>query len=92
MNMQFVIRNSPETSGQPLYFTGTDAVGILRANEAKFFDTEESAMSFIVANKMPAPRLYNWVVVPATWAAMGIPDPRVGSNGWMIGHPGYDLH
>lgn len=72
---------------QPLFWTGSDVVGILRAAEARVYSTREEAerdLSQIAVNKV---RFYGLTVVSRKNASHL---PTVGGHGWLVRHPGFD--
>lgn len=71
----------------PLFWTESGVVGILRADEASVFETREEAEKALSEIKPNLVRFYDLVVLPVQKASRL---PAVGGNGWMVRHPGYD--
>lgn len=71
-----------------LFWTGSEVVGILRANEAATFATRQEADAALAAIKPNLVRFYDLAVVDAKNTSRL---PSVGNNGWMVRHPGFYL-
>lgn len=85
----FQIASNPATYGKdwtsPAYVSAKGIVGCLRANEAIEFDTQERADAYLAGMRPDDVRFYSLAVIAKT------PPRPVQGNGWMKGHPGYDL-
>lgn len=73
---------------QPLFWAKDGVVGILRANEAIVFPSAEDAENALSEIEPRLVRFYGLVIVPAEKSSAL---PKIGGNGWMVRHPGYDL-
>lgn len=89
----FVLTNlGNPMAGQPLWVKSIEAngrpdmVGIMRWDEAMTFASEAEAMAALAAINPRTAAFYKVAAQPAR-----SPFPNIGGNGWMVGHPGYDL-
>jgi hypothetical protein len=77
-----------ERHSQPLFWNGNQVVGICRANEAAVYQTRDEAEADLAALAPRYVRFYDLVVIEQKKSSRL---PNIGGNGWMKGHPGYDL-
>lgn len=87
--MTYIVQTDMSTNrqSQPLFWTGSEVVGILRAGEAAVFETREAAEKALSEIKPNLVRFYDLAVIDHKRARL-LPD--IGNNGWMVRHPGYD--
>lgn len=70
----------------PLWWTGTEVIGVCRANEAAVYPTALAAAWALAGIKQSTVRFYQLEVAPLQRHA-----PSFSGHGWMVRHPGYDL-
>lgn len=90
--MPYVITSNPDNQGRtwtcPLWLANGQFVGMLRAGEADRFDSREDAQSAL--DRIPD-RIRAFHDLAVATDSANLPPASFGTQGWMKGHPGYDL-
>ena len=88
--MKYIIQTDMNTGKhfQPLFWTGTEVVGVFRSDETKTYDSREDAKAALTAILPDVSQFHNLHVRLESKRSRL---PRASRHGWMKGHPGYDL-
>ena len=88
MDMAYLIQTNM-TNGRlhPLFWTGTESVGILRKPEAARYSTLSDATTALALIAPRLVRFYDLIVIEESNAEHL---PPMSNNAFMVRHPGYD--
>lgn len=95
---RFIIQTDPEEAhlhGPNTMFWSADGVrGPVNAHlTTTSYDDRAAADAAFAEIPERIRRFYGLAVVPEPrWMQPGYVAPAFGTQGWMVGHPGYDLH
>jgi len=88
--MSYIIQTDMSTgqSSQPLFWTGTEVVGVCRSGEARVYSSRSQAASALAAIPLNVTRFYDLHIRPKGERSRL---PRLRGIRGMKGNPGYDL-